>query len=256
MRAIKFLLVLLLLGVTASAGTYTVRWGDTLGGIAKRNGVSVAALTAANGITDPNRVREGQVLTIPGAGAPGAPPAGAVHKVSAGETLGVIASRRGTSVARLMELNGIANPNLIREGQVLRVDGGPTWVCPVGAPVKFVSVFGDPRGGGRRHEGVDLAAPAGTVVVANTSGFFKRSSNAFGGNAYFLEGDDGNVYYGAHMSAYIGSNRWVPLGEPIGRVGMTGNAAGGIPHLHFEQLPRGGDAVNPIGLLDRACFKR
>lgn len=256
MRAIKFFAVLLLLGVFASAGTYTVRRGDTLGAIAERHGVSVAALTSANGIPDPDRVREGQVLTIPGAGAPGAPPAGAVHRVSAGETLGGIAARRGTSVARLMELNGISNPNRIREGQVLRVDGGPTWVCPVAAPVRFVSVFGDPRGGGRRHEGVDLAAPSGTVVVANTSGFFKRNSNALGGHAYFLEGDDGNVYYGAHLSEYIGFNRWVPLGEPIGRVGTTGNAAGGIPHLHFEQLPRGGPAVNPFGLLDRACFKR
>lgn len=45
--------------------TYTVVAGDTLGLIANRFGTTVEALMAANGITDPDHVVEGQVLTIP-----------------------------------------------------------------------------------------------------------------------------------------------------------------------------------------------
>lgn len=49
--------------------TYTVRPGETLSGIAVQRGTSVAALAAANGLADPDRVRHGTTLTIPAAGA-------------------------------------------------------------------------------------------------------------------------------------------------------------------------------------------
>lgn len=50
---------------TASATTYTVKSGDTLGGIAAHCGVSVNDLAEANNISDPNKIYVGQVLTIP-----------------------------------------------------------------------------------------------------------------------------------------------------------------------------------------------
>ncbi|MGH9268085.1 MAG: LysM peptidoglycan-binding domain-containing protein, partial [Acidimicrobiales bacterium] len=59
----------------ASSGTYTLRRGDTLGAVARRLGVILPALVAANGIADPNRVRAGQILRIPGATTPAPPPA-------------------------------------------------------------------------------------------------------------------------------------------------------------------------------------
>jgi LysM repeat protein len=48
-----------------SATTYTIKSGDTLGGIAAHFGVSVTELAEANDISDPNEIDVGQVLTIP-----------------------------------------------------------------------------------------------------------------------------------------------------------------------------------------------
>lgn len=55
------------------ANRVTVQAGDTLGKIAARLKVTVEALAAANGIRDVNKIRVGQVLTVPGA-APSPPP--------------------------------------------------------------------------------------------------------------------------------------------------------------------------------------
>ena len=47
------------------AFVHIVQAGETLSHIAKQYGISVAAIAAANGLTDPNRIRVGQQLTIP-----------------------------------------------------------------------------------------------------------------------------------------------------------------------------------------------
>ena len=47
--------------------TYTVKPGDTLSAIAKQFKTTVEALVASNGIKNPDIIRVGQVLTIPGA---------------------------------------------------------------------------------------------------------------------------------------------------------------------------------------------
>lgn len=45
---------------------YTVKKGDTLSEIAEKYSVTVEALVASNGISNPDRIAIGQVLTIPG----------------------------------------------------------------------------------------------------------------------------------------------------------------------------------------------
>ncbi|HWP61977.1 MAG TPA: LysM domain-containing protein [Candidatus Binatia bacterium] len=49
----------------ASVRTYRVRAGDTLSAIAARFGTTVRAIAELNGISDPSRIRVGQILRIP-----------------------------------------------------------------------------------------------------------------------------------------------------------------------------------------------
>ena len=72
-----------------------------------------------------------------------------------------------------------------------------------------------------------------------------------GGNAAYLNADDGNTYYYAHFSRYEGKPRKVLAGDVIGYVGMTGVTTG--PHLHFEIHPDGGEPVDPYALLLGLC---
>lgn len=150
-----------------------------------------------------------------------------------------------------MKVNGLKNPNLIREGVVLQVPGGD-WLCPVGAPHQFSDSWGQPRPGGRRHLGTDLFATRGTPVVASVGGTLTHSSGSLAGVAYYLAGDDGNTYYGAHLDTIAPPGR-VERGAVIGTVGSTGNAKGTTPHLHFEIKPGGGANVNPFPTLQAWC---
>jgi murein DD-endopeptidase MepM/ murein hydrolase activator NlpD len=247
-------------------GSYEVRKGDTLSRVAKLTGVAVDAIVKANGIRDPNLVQAGRVLTIPAVGEP-APAAGAPlpplpsptivlggggsHTVQAGQTLSVIAKRYGTTVAELAATNGIKNPNLIRDGLKLQVPG-PAWVCPVQGARQFSDSWGQPRPGHRRHEGVDLFAARGTPVVAPVAGTVETLSGARAGLAFYLRGEDGNTYYGAHLNS-IGPAGPVARGGQIGTVGSTGNAKGTTPHLHFEIKPGGGPPADPFPTVKKWC---
>ncbi|MFP5319304.1 MAG: peptidoglycan DD-metalloendopeptidase family protein [Acidimicrobiia bacterium] len=130
--------------------------------------------------------------------------------------------------------------------------GGAGWVCPVQGPVAFSNDYGAPRGGGSSHMGNDLLAPRGTPVVANVSGTVTHRNGAVSGLAYFLAGDDGNRYFGAHLDSFGTSGR-VSAGTVIGTVGDTGDASGGPPHLHFEIHPGGSGNVNPYPTLVKYC---
>lgn len=96
---------------------YTVRAGDTVSGIAAAYGVPTSAISGFRS-GNPNLIYPGEVLTIGGA----KKPAGRTYTVRAGDTLSGIAARYGTSWQALAQKNGLANPNLIFPGQVLRID--------------------------------------------------------------------------------------------------------------------------------------
>lgn len=106
-----------------SGQTYTVKSGDTLSAIAQRYGTTYQELARINGIPDPNKIYPGQVIKITGSApqiAQPAPPAQS-YTVKAGDTLSGIAQRYGTTYQELARINGIANPNLIYPGQVIKL---------------------------------------------------------------------------------------------------------------------------------------
>ena len=141
----------------------------------------------------------------------------------------------------------------LAEAQQRVIEGGDI-ICPVqGGGLNFVDTWGAARSGGRSHQGTDMMAASGTPTPAPTNGDLIHKSSGLGGTTWYVYGDDGHTYYGAHLSAYEGGERHVRAGEIIGYVGSTGNASASAPHLHFEYHPNGGSAVNPYNMLDRAC---
>jgi septal ring factor EnvC (AmiA/AmiB activator) len=130
---------------------------------------------------------------------------------------------------------------------------GP-FVCPVNGPHAFTNDWGAPRSGGRLHQGNDIMAARNTPAVAPVAGTVKFLSGGNGGNMFFVEGDDGNEYMGAHLDAFVGAEgRRVAPGETVGLVGDTGDAKGGATHLHFEIHPGHGAPVNPYPTLILHC---
>lgn len=85
--------------------TYVIQRGDTLGSIARRFGLSLSALIAANNIKDPNKIFVGQVLVIKNGAS--TPPAAIVYVVKRGDTLSRIAKIYSTTVSRLKLLNNL-----------------------------------------------------------------------------------------------------------------------------------------------------
>lgn len=128
--AARALLALATVGALMFSGSagYTVRAGDTLWGIASRFGLSVASLTSANGLSNPNVIQPGQELNVSGAGG-GASSAtssagGSVHVVAPGETLMGISIRYGVTMRRIAAATGFSDLNWVYAGQRLRIPGG------------------------------------------------------------------------------------------------------------------------------------
>ena len=110
------------LAVVQPAQAYTVRSGDTLWSIARRNGVTVQQLASVNGLTDPNTIFAGEQLTIPG-GAPAAPTA--TYTVKPGDTIWSIAHNLGLRISQILNQNNLGDPDAIYPGQNLTVPASP-----------------------------------------------------------------------------------------------------------------------------------
>jgi murein DD-endopeptidase MepM/ murein hydrolase activator NlpD len=133
-------------------------------------------------------------------------------------------------------------------GQIVVNPGGGPFQCPVAG-----AAYNDDFGGARGHPGIDMFVPTGTPAVAVKAGTVTYMANdGAGGNEAYVNANDGNTYYYAHFSQFVGEARTVSQGEVIGLTGMTGNAT--APHLHFEIRiggPNGG-RIDPYPTLKSA----
>lgn len=152
---------------------HQVRKGESLSLIARRNGVTVSALAAANGITNVNRIVVGQWLVIPAAGGPAAalvntptPPElvpvpvavapvpevvpGATpgpgelsYVLRRGDSLFTVARRFKVTVAVLAATNRIANPNRVLAGTRLVIPS-PAVPAPAGTSAATPTTIAPP----------------------------------------------------------------------------------------------------------------
>ncbi len=181
---------------------------------------------------------------------------GVYHKVQHGQTLWRISKTYGVDLETLQWVNDVEDVGELRVGRVLFIPGvsktvkvmtiQPEDEKPSGKGITLIwplhgrktSDFG-PRGKSV-HQGIDLAAPKGTPVLASASGRVAYSGNGmkgYGKVVVLKHANDLSTVY-AHNSALqvrMGDN--VERGQTIAKVGATGRATG--PHLHFEIRRRG-----------------
>ena len=120
-----------------SSATHIVQPGETLFSISQAYGVTVSALSDANGLLNPTQIYAGQELILPGSATgseSGYAPAetASTHVVQPGETLFSIARQYDLSPWVIAQVNNISNPSLLYGGQVLTIPS-PSALSPTGA---------------------------------------------------------------------------------------------------------------------------
>jgi murein DD-endopeptidase MepM/ murein hydrolase activator NlpD len=235
-----------------------VKRGETLYRIARTYSIDVADLMETNGIADPRDLSVGQELFVPGAErvlevvpvpAPGPAPAKAEPRLPFPDGTEAPPPAREVPAAPPAHERTVARP---RERAREREPEPPALVEPIGRPP---SAFGWPLKGvlygrygvrdGRRHDGIDLAAPEGTRVAAAAAGEVLYVGDQSGyGRIVIVRHPGGLVTLYAHMrKALVEEGAHVDRGDPIGEVGQTGRTSG--PHLHFE-VREGTRPRNPL----------
>lgn len=210
---------------------YTVRAGDTLYRVGQITGVEQSAIARLNGLPAPYRIAPGDVLRLPsitGDNAPVAP----VQSASAGPEEPQI-SADSPPQARAPAPSSTQPPPRSGSGRFARPARG-----------RIISAFG-PKRGGLHNDGVNIAAPRGTPVVAAENGVVAYSGSELKGfgNLVLLRHEGGWVTAYAHLdSASIAEGQRVARGAQLGTVGSTGGVS--EPQLHFE-IRRGTKALDP-----------
>ncbi len=261
----------------AVGGRHIVLPGETLSELAERYGVPLSEFARANRIERPYGVRAGQVLTVPGsAAAAGRGPT--TYKVRPGDTLAAIAARNGLRLGEVAAANPGLDPDRVRAGQQVRIPGevamppappmtaeeiesvrkasqakppslsgeGFAWPLRGG---KVLSRFGD-KPDGTRNDGVNIAAPAGSPVLAAENGIVVYAGDRLSGYGQTLL----VRHAGGFTTAYAHNQKLlVRLGDPVrrGQRIATVGATGGVrqPQLHFE-LRAGSSPIDPQLYLD------
>ncbi len=259
-------------------GTHRVAAGDTLYRIARGLGIAPAALAEMNGISVSAPLAVGQVLVVPAPASTeregshvlppelaaafdaAGKPAGTLQPSTSGASAGADpeperpSDRAGASARRdphgpgriessvLGALPPAAQVGRAPLGSVRRSSGQLQW------PLRGVLYARFGRKGKSPHDGIDLAAPAGTPVRTSGEGsvLFAGPQQGYG-LLVIIEHAHGLVTVYAHnRDLRVRTGQPVREGQVIATVGESGKTSG--PHLHFE-VRQDGAPVDPLDFL-------
>ena len=211
-------------------GAYTVQSGDSLSRIASRNGTTVAALQAANGLNGTN-ISIGQTLKMPSG----------IDPVTTASVKPVTKAVVPVNVDPIV--TGSLKPSAVDNSTPAPARTG---ISDFRWPVKgrVVSTFGE-SGTNGKNEGIDISVPEGTAVHAAENGvvIYAGSEISSYGKLILVRHTDGWVSAYAHNRDFeVKKGDNVRRGQIIARSGRTGDA--GRPKLHFE-LRKNSTPVNP-----------
>lgn len=213
---------------------HVVTPGQTLYRISRAYGVSVDEVMALNGIEDPRSVAIGQKVLIPGAAevreVPVAVLDGGTPETEADPERPPAAIPRPAREARRSPAPA-TRPGYGK--------GDLQW------PVRGVLYARFGKKGGEPHDGIDLAAPAGTPVKTAAEGSVLYAGEQPGyGKIVIVEHAGGLISLYAHnRDLRVKAGQRVRPEQVIATVGESGRTSG--PHLHFE-VRRNGVPVDPL----------
>ena len=247
---------------SSASGGYTVASGDSLYTIAKKNGTTVDALKAANGLAD-GKLKIGQKLVMPSGGAVVA--AVAPAKAAAAAKLPAIdpvttgsatssTPKKAPVVEPMPSAKAEITPSkaVIEEAEKDTAQApGSTGISKLRWPVKGRTLTGYGQAdAGKVNDGVDISVPNGTPVKAAENGVVIYAGTGLKdfGNTVLIRHDNGLVtVYGHAGDITVKRGDTVKRGQEVAKSGMSGNTK--VPKLHFE-VRKDSKPVNPATFLE------
>ncbi|NDG73951.1 MAG: LysM peptidoglycan-binding domain-containing protein [Synechococcaceae bacterium WB8_1B_136] len=208
----------------------SVRFGDNLVKIAQRYNLTIAELLRLNPGLEAARLVVGTQIRL-------------AQSSPARPTMVLGLKPTGSGGLSWPDQDFGDSPSRVDPNQPFNTTG---WIWP--AAGVFSSGYG--WRWGRMHKGIDVANNVGTPIHAAKAGQVVSAGWNDGGYGYLVEirHDDGTMTRYAHNSRIlVSSGDVVAQGTVISLMGSTGRSTG--PHLHFEILPPGRGAVNPLQFL-------
>lgn len=257
--------------------TYTIQKGDTLSGIASRNGMKVSELKTLNSSMDLSKIFPGDVVqvsaAVPFLSLKQTVTQSYTEQISYGtdveyssklytgqssiKSAGVYGSAAVT--ADVVYVDGVEQSRTVLSYEV--VSQPVNEVKLVGTAVRpktaasghfikpssgrFSSGYGYRRSFGDFHTGTDFAGPTGSAIWASDGGTVIWAGWK-GNYGYCVMINHGNGYvtlYGHCSKLLVRVGDKVYQGQQIAKVGSTGRSTG--PHVHFEIIYNG-NTRNPL----------
>jgi len=222
---------------------HVVQPGETLYSVSRAYGIDTTTLARSNALPAPYTVFVGQALVLPeptqAAEGPTAPPPP--------EPKPQVVDSRPPPPPRIEPAAGPASHGELAALPPPRVgSGNGRFLWPVRG--RLVSDYGTGEGG-TRNDGINIAAPAGTTVLAADAGTVAYAGNELRGygNLVLIKHANGWMTAYAHNSVLlVKRGQKVRRGQPIARIGATGAVS--RPQLHFE-VRHGAKALDPTDYL-------